>query len=197
MLIGQQGFKVMAHVRQPETLRWSLERFDRVIAAGAFREDDHIELIEGELLVMTPQGDDHVIALNLINQLFWRSIPSGFFLYIQSSFALNDFSKPEPDMVLVAGQPRDYAAGKRRPRAGLIVEVADTSLDYDRKTKGELYSRNGVQDYWILNLLDRRLEVYRDPTSSGYSNTAKLAPDASISPLALPDLSYRVSDMLP
>jgi Uma2 family endonuclease len=187
----------MIQARQPEPLRWSLERFDRVIAAGAFREDDHIELINGELLVMTPQGDDHVVALNLLNQLFARSVPSGFFLYIQSSFPLNEFSKPEPDMVLVAGQPRDYSAGKRRPRAELIVEVADTSLDYDRITKGSLYSSNGIQDYWILNLPERSLEVYRNPGSSGYRNTAKLGPEAFVSPLVLPDLSYRVSDMLP
>jgi len=187
----------MAHVQHPETLRWSLERFDRVLAAGGFREDDHIELIDGELLVMTPQGDDHVVALNLINQLFGRRIPDGYFLYIQSSFALNEFSKPEPDMVLVAGQPRDFMVGKRRPRAELIIEVADTSLEYDRKTKGDLYSRNGVEDYWILNLSDRKLEVYRDPTLSGYRSTVKLSPDACVSLLALPDLSFTVSDMLP
>ena len=187
----------MGQARQPETLRWSLERFDRIIAAGAFREDDHIELIEGELLVMTPQGDDHVVALNLINQRFGRSIPSGFFLYIQSSFPLNDFSKPEPDLVLVAGQPRDYCAGKRRPRAELIIEIADTSLDYDRKTKADLYSRNGVEDYWILNLLVRRLEVYRSPTASGYRDMLELTPNDWVSPIVLPDLEFLVADMLP
>ena len=117
--------------------------------------------------------------------------------------ALDDESAPEPDLAVVPGTRADYRES-HPARPALAVEVADSSLDFDREHKGGLYARGGVQDYWIVNLIDRVLEVYRDPgpdpaTSYGwrYRSVERLAPPAAVAPLALPSMRIAVAELLP
>jgi Uma2 family endonuclease len=115
--------------------------------------------------------------------------------------ALTDDSEPEPDVAVVTGNPREYRDA-HPTTALLIVEVADATLPYDRERKANLYARAGIADYWIVNLLDRCLEVYRRPTQAGtanarYADRAVLPAETSIAPLATPDKSIAIADLLP
>ena len=104
--------------------------------------------------------------------------------------------EPEPDVAIVPGGPRDHLA--EHPRvAALVVEVADSSLEYDRVDKARLYARAGFAEYWIVNLRDRCLEVHRQPSSGGYGSVATLAPDATVAPLAAPAAPITVAALLP
>jgi Uma2 family endonuclease len=117
--------------------------------------------------------------------------------------ALDPMSRPEPDIAVVPGGPRDYR--KAHPKTALLlVEVADTTLAYDREWKGSLYARGGIRELWIVNLLDRVLEVYREPVSSStakhgwaYRSVSKLGPGETAKPLAAPGASVAVADLLP
>ncbi len=112
--------------------------------------------------------------------------------------ALGDWSEPEPDISVVPGSPRDYLPA-HPARPVLIVEVAESRLGFDRRTKAPIYARAGVADYWIVNLIDRVLEIYREPQRAGrrYRSVESVAPDGEVSPLAAPGVRIRVADLLP
>jgi Uma2 family endonuclease len=120
----------------------------------------------------------------------------GFDIRCQMPLALGLDSEPEPDVAVVSGKPEDYLASHPRT-AVLVVEVADSSLIHDRKRKVRLYAHAGIPDYWLTNLVDWRLEVYRDPSHGVYQTCTVLRPGDSIAPVAKPDLKIPVSDLLP
>jgi Uma2 family endonuclease len=130
-------------------------------------------------------------------------LPSGWIVRTQLPVSLDDESEPEPDLVVVPGRPADYRhAHPERP--ALAVEVSDSSLSFDRQQKGSLYARAGVQDYWIVNLVDRVLEIYRDPGPDvsapygwRYRSVVTLTPPASVVPLAFANRPIAVVDLLP
>jgi Uma2 family endonuclease len=132
-----------------------------------------------------------------------RAFGEGWFAQVQSPIALDDRSEPEPDVCVVRGSPRDYAeAHPRRP--ALIVEVAQSDLRLARGRKAVAYARNRITDYWIVNLVDRVLEVHREPARPGparrgwgYASIAMLGAETGITPLAVPDALVRVADLLP
>ena len=121
----------------------------------------------------------------------------------QAPIALDDHSEPEPDVAVAQGTPREYA-GEHPARPVLVVEVALASVALDRDHKGSLYARAQLEDYWIVNLVDRVLEVYRQPMRDSasvfgwrYGSRQRLSAESSITPLAAPGVSVRVSDLLP
>ena len=122
---------------------------------------------------------------------------------VQGPLDLGEISEPEPDVAVIAGNVRDYTDA-HPTTAALIVEVADTSLAYDRTTKASLYAKAGIADYWIVNLIERQLEVHRYPTSDaarlygfGYAEITVLTAAESVVPLAMPQASIAVADLLP
>jgi len=132
-----------------------------------------------------------------------RAFGQGWQVRGQGPLALDEESEPEPDVAVVVGTFRDYVAG-HPSRPALVVEISESSLALDRDHKGSLYARAGIADYWIVNLLDQTLEVYRDPGPDPaasfawrYRSVEVLRPGAAVSPLALPGTSIRVSDLLP
>jgi Uma2 family endonuclease len=149
---------------------------------------------------MTPQKSPHMTALHLINEALRQAIPSNMHVRMQGPLALDPDSEPEPDLLVVTGTIRDYS--REHPRtAALVVEVADTSLTYGRQTKRPLYARAGIPEYWIVNLLDGVLEVFRDPEERegrwDYRLVQRLMPEESVSPLHAPTASIRTADLLP
>jgi Uma2 family endonuclease len=175
-----------------KTRQWTRYEYERLIHLGVFRPDERIELIAGELTVREPQGGPHALV-------FGR----GWRVRAQLPVALDDESEPEPDFSVVAGTARE-AIEPIPSRPVLIVEIADTSLNFDRHDKGSLYARSQVQEYWIVNLVGRVLEVYRQPSVAGqapygwrYADVKTLAGDASIVPLALPSARIVVADLIP
>ena len=179
-------------VQKPLTVRrWSRAEYGRLVETGVL-SDETLELIGGHLIVAEPQGDRHAAAIGVVGAVLNAALPRGFVVRMQAAIALDDESQPEPDVAVVAGAHEDYRT--RLPsRAALVIEVAETSLGFDRGVKAGVYARGGVQDYWIVNLVERILEVHRDPAANPaapygwhYRAVDRLSPTATVSPLALP-----------
>ena len=142
--------------------RLSRVEYDRAVEAGAFEPDARLELIDGNLHAMTPEGTAHTTGMHLVADCLRQVFGSGFFVRIQSPLAVDEYSEPEPDVAVVSGTVRDYRYA-HPTSAVLIVEISDESLRHDRTVKQRLYARCGIPEYWILALPEARLEVYRDP----------------------------------
>jgi Uma2 family endonuclease len=187
----------------PLTLRrWKRVEYERLVDLGLF-QGDPVELLGGHLVVAEPQGGDHATSVGAVDDALRALLPPGWIVRAQMPVALDDESAPEPDLVVVSGARVDYRES-HPARPALAVEVADSSLDFDRQHKGSLYARAGIEDYWIVNLIDRALEVYRDPGPDPsapygwrYRSVQTLTPPAVIVPLALPSVRIAVTDLLP
>ena len=190
-----------AAIRTVRTRRLTRIEYEGLVERGVLDEDDPIELLDGRLVFREPQGSLHAAASLRARLALDRAFGRGHHVRSQFPIALDDVSEPEPDIAVVRGRIEDYLHGHPSSPV-LVVEVADSSLARDRRHKGGLYARAGVTDYWIVNLVDRVLEVYRDPvrTPSGrwrYRHVRVLKPSATVVPLAAPRARIRVADLLP
>jgi Uma2 family endonuclease len=188
----------------PTRLRkWTRVEYERLIEIGVFHTGEPIELLGGELIVSEPQGSAHYTAIGLVEDALRTALGPGWLVRSQGPSALTDDSEPEPDVAVTRGSRRDYSR-EHPARPALVVEVAESSLSLDRERKGSLYARAGVADYWILNLVERILEIYREPildpaTRFGwrYASLETHAPGATAAPLAAPAARISISDLLP
>jgi Uma2 family endonuclease len=187
----------------PLTLRrWKRTEYERLVGLGIF-EGEPVELIGGQLVVAEPQYPYHASSISAVDYAVRASLPPGWLVRTQSPVSLDDESEPEPDLVVVPGRPADYRdAHPARPM--LAIEVAESSLAFDRVQKGSLYARAGIQDYWIVNLVDRVLEVYREPVADPsaaygwwYRSVTSLGPSDVAVPLAFSSSRIVVADLLP
>jgi Uma2 family endonuclease len=181
---------------------WTRKEYDELIQSGFFEEDEPIELVGGQLIVAEPKGSPHSTAIALTAEALRAAFGRGWLVRVQDPVALDDESEPEPDIAVVPGLPRDYLA-EHPARPALLVEVAESSLAFDRRHKGSLYARAGVADYWIVNLVDGMLEVYRGPALDRsaeygwrYLDVQTLRPGATVTPLARPAITVAVADLL-
>jgi Uma2 family endonuclease len=187
----------------PLTLRrWTRAEYDRLVDLGMF-EDEPLELLGGQLVVAEPQGTYHASAISAVEYAVRAVLPRGWLVRTQLPVSLDDESEPEPDLVVVPGLPADYRQSHPE-RPALVVEVADSSLSFDREHKGSLYARAGVEDYWIVNLVDHVLEVYRDPGPDPpavhgwrYRSVTALTQSAEVVPAAFPESRIAVVALLP
>ena len=185
------------------TRRWTRAEFDRLIDLGVFGPGDPVELLGGELIVAEPQGSAHYTAVCLAEEALRAAFGPGWTVRSQGPVALDEESEPEPDVAVVPGSVRDYRA-EHPARPVLVVEIAESSLRLDRHRKAGLYARARLEDYWIVNLVDGVLEIYRQPVAEPsaaygwtYASRIVLGPDASATPLAAPDASIPVHALLP
>jgi len=193
----------MKQAERPGLHRWTRDEYERLIDHGFLDEDDPVELLDGLLLVKEPQHSRHRTSVLLVARAMERAFGEGWFVQTQSPISLDDRSEPEPDVCVVRGSPRDYVdAHPRRP--ALIVEVAQLGLRLARGRKATAYARARVADYWIVHLIDRVLEVHRQPVRPGpaqrhwgYAAIETLGADGTIAPLAAPSAGVRVADLLP
>ena len=192
----------MKQTERPGLHRWSRHEYARLIDHALLDEDDPVELLDGLLLVKEPQHSPHRTAVILVAKALERGFGEGWFVQTQSPIILDDRSEPEPDVCVVRGAPRDYAAA-HPTRPALIVEVAQSGLLLARGRKAAAYARAGIADYWILNLSDRVLEVHREPARPGparrtwgYLAIETLGADAAVTPLAASAATIRVTDLL-
>jgi Uma2 family endonuclease len=177
--------------------------YDRLVEAEVFGPEDRIELFDGRMIFKEPQYSPHATAISLVQRVLTSALGPAWYVRVQMPVALDDLSEPEPDVSVVPGHPRDYRdAHPERP--ALIVEVAQSRLRFDRRQKGSLYARAGVADYWIVNIGERQLEVYRDPVPDQdapfgwrYGRRLTLGETDGIAPLAAPGATVAVSDLLP
>ena len=165
-------------------------------------EGQRAELVDGEIVVLSPQNFPHSSTTVRVFEALRSAFGSDFWVRMQLPLDTGRTSLPEPDVSVVAGHLEDYT--EHPSEALLIVEVSDTTLTFDRGRKAANYAAAGVQDYWIVNLVDRRLEVHRDPRSDDadpqrwrYQTVRTLTTAESISPLALPAAAIAVQSLLP
>ena len=188
---------------ETRTRRFTRAEYERLIDLGVFQPGEEIELIGGELMVAEPQGAPHYTAIRKTAKALEGAFGPGWEVRTEGPIGLDDESEPEPDVAVVPGAPDDYARA-HPSRPALTVEVAESSLALDRQRKGSLYARAGLPDYWVLNLVDRVLEVYREPAPDSaapfgwrYGRSEVFEASARVTPLAAPGSSIPVSQLLP
>ncbi len=182
--------------------RWTITQYRRLGSLGIF-DDVKVMLIDGEIFTMVMPNPPHDVALNLTLQYLMGICPAGHHIRNQQGFDIAARTDPGPDLAIVPGSIRDYA-GKTPTSAALIVEVADTTLSKDTTTKAEWYATAGVPEYWVVDVANRRLLVYRDPEplpaglgATAYRTHAAYGPDDTVAPLHAPNNPVRVADLLP
>jgi Uma2 family endonuclease len=185
------------------TRRWTRKEYRKLDELGILPEDEPVELIDGHLIVAEPKGRPHVTAVALTADALRRAFGAGWYVFQQDPIALDDDSEPEPDVTVVAGDRRTYSR-EHPARPVLVVEVALSSLAFDRHHKGSVYARARLEDYWILNLVDRALEIYRQPVADAsapfgwrYDRMDRFTAEAFVTPLVAPAARIAVRDMLP
>ncbi len=192
----------MKTLEPPRVHQLTRDEYYKMGEVGMF-EGKHVELIEGRIIEMSPMGSPHRTSVVLAGDALRSAFGVRAFVQTQSPMDLGEVSEPEPDVAVVAGEVRDYSQAHPKT-AVLIVEVSESSLDYDRTEKASLYAKAGIPDYWVLNLIDRRLEVCRDPVPDrnelygfGYRSVTILSAGDTVAPLAAPQASIAVADLLP
>lgn len=175
--------------------RWTRAQYERMIEAGVFDEDDRVELIDGEIVTMSPQGSRHAGTVSLVEGALRAVYAPSILIRIQMPLALGETSEPEPDVAAVQGSPRDFMDA-HPTTALLVVEVADTSAAFDRTQKQALYAQHEIGEYWLIDLEAEHLEVYRRPAGRQYEEKTTLhRGDEAVPPRC--DEAIAVSGLLP
>ena len=178
--------------------RWTRAEYERMAELGLLAPDSHVQLIEGEILQMAPPGAPHSTAVGLVQDILHATFQgTAFHVRGQQPIRIGDHSEPEPDVAVVKGRRSDYRAA--HPTAAdtvLAVEVADTSIELDRRRKARLYARAGIPEYWVVALQERILEVFTGPSAAGYERHVALQPGDTVSPTARPDAKIDVASIL-
>jgi Uma2 family endonuclease len=185
-------FQVMAMPMSDRIRPLYRDEYYRLAEFGAF-EDERIELLEGELVRMSPPGAPHSATIQVLNRLFLPRLLERAEVRIQLPFDAAETSQPQPDVALV---PLDTYRTAHPAKAYLLIEVAESSLGYDQGKKQRIYARARVPEYWIVNIPDECIEVYRQPGLSGYDKCELVPRSGSIAPLEFPDVVIRVADVL-
>ncbi|GAB4355742.1 MAG: Uma2 family endonuclease [Methylohalobius crimeensis] len=159
--------------------------------AGILSEDDRVELIEGEIIDMTPIGSKHAACVSRLNRIFVRA--TDLLVRIQDPVRLKNDSEPQPDLALVKFREDGYADYHPGPEdILLLIEVADTSLNYDRSIKIPLYARHNIPECWLIDLEKKTIEVFQDPSTEGYQKEMSFGQTETIRPLLCPDVEIRL-----
>jgi Uma2 family endonuclease len=175
--------------------RISVERYQRMVAAGVLSKDDRIELIEGDLLTMAPIGSRHAALSMRLTKLFVRGVGDAAEVSVAGPIRLGDFSEPQPDLSLL--RPRtDYVSRIPEPcDVVLAVEISDSTLAFDQTTKLALYARHGIIEYWVLDVEGSRILMYRSPVGTTYAEKLEISGTSVASPRALPELQIAVNHL--
>jgi Uma2 family endonuclease len=166
--------------------------------AGILSEDDRVELIRGELLAMSPIGPRHNAAVDRANRSMVRTVGDGAIVRVQGSVRLDEYDEPQPDIAVLAPSDDFYASGMPGPAdIWLILEVAESSIGYDRGVKARLYAEAGIVEYWLLDLKNDCLYAYSDPHNGTYRVVRQFCRGDSIALERLPAYRFRIDDLLP
>ena len=176
------------------TRKFTADEYERLVELGIFGEDERLELIDGDIVEMAPIGHRHGACASRLHLLFVEGLRRRAFVWGNGPARLAIDSVPEPDLGLV--RPRSYQTGAPRPEdVLLIVEVAESSLRYDRTVKLRLYARAGVAEYWIVDVVGGAIESYRSPEGETYREPRRAGRGESLAPAAFPDVVISVDDV--
>jgi Uma2 family endonuclease len=170
----------------------SRKEYERMVEVGILDEDDRVELLRGVIVTMSPQGVKHAATIEWLTNRLVRSIDPSLSVRPALPFAASDWSEPEPDFAIV---PAERSMLAHPEAALLLIEVSDSSLRKDRKPKLEIYAEAGVPEYWIVNLQEMTIEVYTDPTGSGYATKQIMRDGDVVRPRLVPGIELAVADL--
>ena len=177
--------------------RFTVDEYYRMAETGVLKPGARVELLEGEIIDMAPIGSFHGGVTNRLIRFFTKLSQDRWLVSAQNPVRLNNHSEPQPDLMLLKPVDDDYTSRHPRPEGVfLLIEVADSSLAYDRSEKLPAYGRAGLTEVWILNLNERALEIYREPHFNGYGATSMFYPGEKATPLAFPDVAVEVEELL-
>jgi len=183
----------MSAVFTPHRRKLSADQFERMGQTGILGPDARVELIDGEMIEMAPIGSRHAAAVDFLSMHFARMVGDAALVRTQNPLRLADDSEPQPDLMLLRPKADHYRSAHPRPEdVLLLIEVADTTLVFDRETKLPLYAKQGVPEVWILDLDAKRLEIYREPSAGSYRRMLERTEAESIAPAALPTVALQV-----
>lgn len=177
--------------------RFTVADYYRMADVRVIDEDERVELIDGVVCQMSPEDSRHAAAIEIARKVLGEKFGSRFGLRMQHPLTLSDMTEPEPDVAVVEhSDPRAYV--DRHPTsAALVIEVARSSLDKDLGAKATQYAAAGIPEYWVENLVDDRLEVFRSPTPAGYQSRNTLRRGDTVRPLCAADVEFEVDELLP
>jgi Uma2 family endonuclease len=177
---------------------WTVHDYHRMSELGILDANERTELIAGQIVLMTAKGTAHVITLQLLANNLYHRLGEVALIRTQDPIQLDNSSEPEPDLALVRGTILDYADHHPHPdEIYLVVEVADSTLKQDCEIKDKLYARSGIADYWVVDIQNRQVHIFRNPTPTGYTSQLILTAPNSVSPLAFPDVMVSIESIFP
>jgi Uma2 family endonuclease len=181
----------------PRRHRITVEEYYRMAEIGLLAPDARVELIDGEIIDMPPIGNPHVVAVDRINELLISALNKRAIVRCQSTFIIGQYSAPEPDFVVLVRREDFYASQPAGAAdALLIIEVSETSLRYDLRTKMQLYARHRIPELWVPDVTNKRLHVFRRPTDTGYEEVSVTEGAVRLSIAALPEVEIDLSALL-
>lgn len=181
----------------PATRRFTVDEYHRMVAAGILGEDDRVELLDGQIVEMTPIGPAHAGCVKRLNRALSRGLGDAVTISVQDPVVLGDYAAPQADIAVLRARADGY--GHRHPQPDdvlLLIEVADTSLDRDRREKIPLYARAGIVETWLVDLPGDGIDVYREPSPEGYHDVRRVTRDGMLTAVLLPGLDLAAGEVL-
>lgn len=179
------------------TRRFTVTQYHQMNAAGILTEDDRVELINGEIIEMSPIGRRHASCVNRLNSLLSQLLGKKVIVAVQNPITLDNFSEPQPDIALLKPREDFYESAHPQPSdIFLLIEVADSSFEYDRDIKIPLYAASGILEVWLVDILEQTITVYRQPTENGYSEIKTFQRGENLDILAFPEIKITVDSIL-
>lgn len=182
---------------QVKNFRFNISQYHQMSEAGILSENDKVELINGEIIEMSPIGRRHAACVDRINRLFSNILGIKVIVRVQNPILLNNLSEPEPDIALLQTRADFYESGHPQPQdIFLLIEVADSSIEYDRDVKIPLYASSGITEVWLVDIYQQVIIVYRYPSENGYRDIQTLSRGEKLSISAFPENNLFVDDIL-
>ena len=202
---GQQDPPAAAAATPPESplpardkRKFTVAEYYRMAEVGILHHTERVELLDGEIIVMAPIGIPHATGVRRMERVLHQALGAAAAISVQNPVRLDDHSEPEPDIALLRFREDDYATAHPGPADVLVVmEVSDSTLDFDREVKSKRYAAAGIPEMWVMNLPGDCLDRLDQPGPAGYARHTVFRRGEKISPAALPDLELAVADLLP
>lgn len=175
---------------------FTVDSYQRLAELGVLREDERVELIDGQVVEMSPIGDRHASCVRRLNRWAARNLLDVAIIDIQNTVELGEHDAPQPDVVVLKPRADAYPRHPQAPDVLLIIEIADTTVAYDRNVKVPLYARSGIPEAWLVDLQADRIEVYQEPGGGQYARVRMVTRGERLSPLRFPNLSVSVEEIL-
>lgn len=183
---------------QTKVRLWNIDEYHRMLEMGIITADERVELIEGQVIPMSAKNPPHAATTLCASDYLKRLLAEVALVRVQDPIELSQYSEPEPDIAVVRIDSRKYIDHHPQPdEVFLVIEVADTTLETDRKQKAPLYAKARITEYWILDVNQRQVDVFREPNLAGYSQQFILEENVTISLVAFPEITVETSQLFP